>query len=51
MNLRKLCLAASEKSFENVNGTADRRTENGQNVITLAHPELSLIIFYCQIII
>ena len=30
-----------EKSFENVNGRTDGRTDDGRKVITIAHPEQS----------
>ena len=39
-NLNKTGSAASEeKSFENVNRRTDARTDDGRNVITIAHPE------------
>ena len=42
MNLSKIGSAASEeKSFENVNGRMDARTNDGRKVITIAHPEHS----------
>ena len=34
--------ASEEKSFENVNGRTDARTEDRRKVITIAHPEHSL---------
>ena len=42
MKFEQNCSAASEeKSFENVNGWMDGRTDNGRKVITIAHPEHS----------
>ena len=32
-------MALDELSFENVNGRTDRRMDDGQKVITIAHPE------------
>ena len=32
---------SEEKSFENVNGRTDGRTDDGRKVITIAHPEQS----------
>ena len=33
---------SEEKSFENVNGRMDEQTDDGQKVVTIAHPEHSL---------
>ena len=34
-------MALEELSFESVNGRTDNRTDDGQNLITIAHPEHS----------